>query len=127
MTAHILYQDIDSRRPATLSDSLIRDVIRGELGLSGLLMSDDIGMKALSGTPGELSRAALAAGCDCVLHCSGRMDEMIAVAGAAGGLSDAALARLRRAEAMLHPPQSCDEMALRQEYDRLHASLAERS
>lgn len=123
MTAHILYTALDPVRPATLSKTIIGDVIRGKLGVSGLLMSDDIGMKALSGSPGELTRAAIAAGCDCVLHCSGRLDEMIAVAAAAGKLSDKAMERLQRAIAMLHPPQPADLMAFREEYDNLHASL----
>ena len=126
MTAHILYTALDPVHPATLSKTVIEDIIRGRLGVSGLLMSDDIGMKALSGSPGTLTRAAIDAGCDCVLHCSGRLDEMIAVAGAAGKLNDAAMARLRRAESMLRLPQPADEMALREEYDTLQASLQQR-
>ena len=62
--------------PATTSGTMVREVIRGTIGFDGLLMSDDVSMNALSGTLAERSRAALAAGCDVVLHCNGKLDEM---------------------------------------------------
>jgi beta-N-acetylhexosaminidase len=82
MTAHVVYADIDPVAPATTSLTVVRDVIRGSIGFSGLLMSDDISMEALSGALQQRARAALAAGCDVVLHCNGNMDEMQEVAAA---------------------------------------------
>jgi beta-N-acetylhexosaminidase len=82
MTAHVVYADIDPVAPATTSLTVVRDVIRGSIGFSGLLMSDDISMEALSGPLQQRARAALAAGCDVVLHCNGNMDEMQEVAAA---------------------------------------------
>ena len=86
MTAHVVYRAIDSDRPATTSKGLIADVIRGEIGFKGLLMSDDVGMKALTGPFDARAAAALEAGCDAVLHCEGVMDEMEAVAKGTGPL-----------------------------------------
>lgn len=79
MTAHIVYSEIDPEQPATLSPLLIKDIIRGEIGFDGFLISDDLGMKALSGTFSLRAQRALEAGCDAVLHCSGKMDEMAEV------------------------------------------------
>jgi beta-N-acetylhexosaminidase len=100
MTAHVVYTAIDPIAPATASVTLVRDVIRGRLGFRGLLMSDDISMGALSGSIEARSRAAIAAGCDVVLHCNGELPEMQAVAsavpvltGVAAQRADAALAR----------------------------------
>src|SRR6201993_4673687 len=80
MTAHVVFSAIDAIAPATTSVTMVQEVIRGFIGFRGLLMSDDVSMNALSGTIAERSRAALAAGCDIVLHCNGDMSEMIAVA-----------------------------------------------
>ena len=80
MTAHVVYESIDPQRPATTSPKVIRDVIRGEIGFDGLLMSDDLSMKALDGPLSVRAKAALFAGCDVVLHCNGKMDEMREVA-----------------------------------------------
>ncbi|MGZ3306180.1 MAG: beta-N-acetylhexosaminidase, partial [Asticcacaulis sp.] len=80
MTAHVVYESIDPQRPATTSPKVIRDVIRGEIGFDGLLMSDDPSMKALDGPLSVRARAAQFAGCDLVLHCNGDMDEMREVA-----------------------------------------------
>jgi beta-N-acetylhexosaminidase len=100
MTAHVVYTAIDPIAPATTSVTLVRDVIRGRLDFRGLLMSDDISMGALSGAIENRARAAIAAGCDLILHCNGRLDEMHAVAsavpllaGEAAARADAALAR----------------------------------
>src|SRR3954452_22038339 len=76
MTAHVVFSAIAPVAPATTSGTMVHEVIRGTIGFDGLLMSDDISMNALSGTLGERSRAALAAGCDMVLHCNGKLDEM---------------------------------------------------
>jgi beta-N-acetylhexosaminidase len=97
MTAHVLYPAWDATSPATVSPTIIAEVIRGEIGFEGLLMSDDLGMAALSGTPAERTAAALAAGCDVALHCSGVLAQSEAVAGAAGEMSAAARERLARA------------------------------
>ncbi len=99
MTAHVLYPAWDSERCATLSPTVIGEVIRGEIGFDGLLMSDDLTMKALSGTPADHAAAAIAAGCDVALHCSGVPAENEAIAGALGAMSEAARARLERAMA----------------------------
>lgn len=100
MTAHVLYSALDRDAPATLSRPVIDNVIRGEIGFDGLLLSDDLCMKALSGTFSERTVAALAAGCDVALHCSGDIAEMEQVAAAALPLNEAALDRLARGEAM---------------------------
>jgi beta-N-acetylhexosaminidase len=103
MTAHVVFSAIDPVAPATTSGRMVREVIRGAIGFDGLLMSDDVSMGALAGTLAERSRAALGAGCDVVLHCNGRLDEMREVAGAAPPRAgdgkrraDAALAARRR-------------------------------
>lgn len=104
MTAHIVYPAFDPDSPATTSRAVVQDVIRGEIGFDGLLMSDDLGMKALSGDFADRTRQVLAAGCDLALHCSGDMPEMASVARSCSELSDAAQARLDRALACLTAP-----------------------
>jgi len=99
MTAHVVYDSIDPDRPATLSPRVIA-MIRTEIGFDGLLMTDDISMGALSGPLGARAAAAIAAGCDVVLHCNGDSAEAAAVAEAAGRLSPAAAARAARALAL---------------------------
>jgi beta-N-acetylhexosaminidase len=97
MTAHILYRAWDPERPATVSPTVIGEVIRGRIGYDGLLMSDDLAMAALSATPGERAPAAVAAGCDLVLHCSGIPSDDKQIADAAGEMSEVARDRLARA------------------------------
>ncbi|MBE1237595.1 beta-N-acetylhexosaminidase [Phaeovibrio sulfidiphilus] len=99
MTAHIVYTACDSEQPATLSAEVIRSVIRGQCGFDGLLMTDDLSMKALSGTMESRTRASLDAGCDLILHCNGAMDEMTAVARTARPMDAPALERWERAKA----------------------------
>lgn len=100
MTAHVVYTAFDPDRCASLSPIVIGDVIRAHIGFDGLLMSDDLGMQALSGDFGERTRGVLAAGCDIALHCSGDMAEMEAVAAAAPTtMTDIGAARLDRAMA----------------------------
>lgn len=103
MTCHVVFEAWDAERPATLSPTVIADVIRGRIGFDGLLMTDDIDMKALSGTAGEKAAAAIAAGCDVALDCWARMDEMVEIAGRLGDASAATLARLERAMASIRP------------------------
>lgn len=99
MTAHVVYPAWDSAECASLSATVIRDVIRGRIGFDGLLMSDDLGMKALAGSFGDRAAGVIAAGCDIALHCSGDMAEMQAVAAALGEITAGARARLDRAMA----------------------------
>src|SRR5258708_21279313 len=92
MTAHVVYTAIDPLAPATTSATVVGNVIRDWLGFCGLLMSDDISMGALSGSIAERSRAAVVAGCDVVLHCNGKLDEMREVAAAVPDLTGEAAA-----------------------------------
>ncbi|MDB5703215.1 MAG: beta-hexosaminidase [Sphingomonas bacterium] len=107
MTSHIIFEAWDPQRPATLSPIVIEEVIRGRIGFDGLLMTDDIDMKALSGSAGDKAAGAIAAGCDLVLDCWGRMDEMEDIAARLSDISERSLARLERAMATIAgtPPQ----------------------
>jgi beta-N-acetylhexosaminidase len=105
MTAHVVYDAFDPEAPATNSTTVIRDVVRGTIGFDGLLISDDLCMRALCGGAGDRARAALQAGCDVVLHCNGDLKEMRDVAAACPPLSADALRRLARARAMRAPPE----------------------
>ena len=109
MTAHVLLPCYDERRPASVSPVIIGEVIRGLIGLEGLVMSDDIGMKALGGPFAERARAVIAAGCDVALHCSGEFAEMVDTASAVPPLDGVAAARFARALSFLHAPEPFDE------------------
>jgi beta-N-acetylhexosaminidase len=113
MTAHVVFSAIDPVLPATTSAKIINDVIRAAIGFQGLLMTDDVSMNALSGTLPERARAALAAGCDVVLHCNGNFEEMQAVAAESSSLSGAAAARASRALSALRMPDGVDLHAAR--------------
>ncbi|MEM9733748.1 MAG: beta-N-acetylhexosaminidase [Pseudomonadota bacterium] len=97
MTAHVIYAAIDPSNPATTSRVVMDEIVRGYMAYDGLVMCDDITMGALSGDLASRTRATLSAGCDIVLHCTGKMDEMEQVAEAAVPLEGAALARAERA------------------------------
>lgn len=97
MTAHVVYADIDPDNPATTSATVIEEVIRSEIDFGGLLMSDDLDMQALSGSLAERGEAALAAGCDMLLHCSGDLGGMQALAEIAPPLAGKTLNRARMA------------------------------
>jgi beta-N-acetylhexosaminidase len=99
MTAHVLFTAWDGERPATVSPIVIGEVIRGLIGFDGLLMSDDIAMEALDGSLSVRAAAAIGAGCDVVLHCSGVIEDSIEVVGALGEITDRARERLDRAMA----------------------------
>ena len=101
MTAHIVYTAYDDKRAATLSPLVIDRVIRGHIGFDGVLLSDDLTMKALAGDLGELAAASIAAGCDLAMHCNGNLDEMTRIAGALPPLADRARDRLERGRRML--------------------------
>ena len=119
MTAHVVFSALDPAHPATTSATIIEQVIRGVIGFQGLLMSDDVSMNALSGSIAERTRAIFAAGCDMVLHCNGKLDEMREVAAETPELSGKALERARRALASRKPPQAFDRLAARAELDAL--------
>jgi len=116
MTAHVVFTAIDPVLPATTSATMIREVIRGFIGFDGLLMSDDVSMGALSGSIAERTRASLAAGCDVVLHCNGKLDEMQAVAAAVPELAGAAERRAAAALAARAPALEIDLTAARREF-----------
>lgn len=97
MTAHVVYTAWDADRPASMSPIVIRDIIRERIGFDGFLMSDDIGMEALKGDFASRAAGVVAAGCDAALHCSGKMDEMVAVASTVPALRPESEARLARA------------------------------
>lgn len=99
MTAHVVYTAWDDERPASMSPVVIRDIIRERIGFDGWLMSDDLGMEALKGDFGSRAAGVLMAGCDVALHCSGKMEEMIAVASAVPQMSVEGHERLARAMA----------------------------
>lgn len=122
MSAHMHYRQIDSQ-PGTTS-AAITALIRHRIGFHGLLMTDDIGMNALSGTPATRAAAALAAGCDVVLHCNGTLAEMHAVADIAGPLTGPAQSRAARALTFRRPPDPVDIEALEADLRALHAGTA---
>ncbi|MEQ8653326.1 MAG: beta-N-acetylhexosaminidase [Kiloniellales bacterium] len=106
MTAHVVYEALDDKAPATTSAGLIDRVIRKDLGFDGVLISDDLSMQALSGSLSARARAAMAAGCDLALHCNGIMEEMAEVALAVGPMSAEAMARLQRGRRGLGPAET---------------------
>jgi beta-N-acetylhexosaminidase len=125
MVAHVVYTAWDRERPASQSARVISEIIRGRIGLDGFLITDDIGMHALSGGFDERTRLALEAGCDVVAHCSGKMDEMVAVASAAEELTEKGRERLDKAMATIADASggpSYSELADKR--DRLMASVA---
>lgn len=113
MTAHIVFTAIDPVLPATTSPKVISEIMRGEIGFSGILLSDDLAMQALSGGPGARASAALAAGCDLALYCTGRLEETAAVLRAAPPLDAGTVLRLEAVRARLKAavPAVCDAEA----------------
>ena len=116
MTAHIRYPAWDADQPATLSQRVIAEKIRGRIGFQGVLVSDDLAMHALSGSPAGRARGALAAGCDLALYCPGDPEGTAAVLAACPPATDAALARMAAARGLaqrrrlaLDPPALADE------------------
>lgn len=124
MTAHVIYEAVDARRPATTSPKVIRDVIRGEIGFEGLLLSDDLSMEALSGPLSVRTKAALFAGCDLVLHCNGKLMEMREVAEEAKPLDDVALRRADAALGHLTRPDAFDAAAAEARLAELLGAIA---
>jgi beta-N-acetylhexosaminidase len=131
MTAHVVFAAIDPVTPATTSVTIVREVIRGWMGFDGVLMTDDVSMEALSGDMRARSRASIAAGCDVVLHCNGRFDEMYAVAEAVPVLAGAAARRVAQALAWRKPGPEIDVAQARSRFAAMmapvHADEAVRS
>ena len=111
MTAHVVYTTWDADRPASMSPTVIGDIIRKRIGFDGFLMSDDIGMEALKGDAGSRAAGVVAAGCDVALHCSGKMEEMLAVAAEVPGLSAQGEARLAKAMTSVRVDQDGPDFA----------------
>ncbi|MCB1438153.1 MAG: beta-N-acetylhexosaminidase [Nitratireductor sp.] len=124
MTAHIRYHALDGTAPATTSAHVIGDIIRGEIGFDGMLMSDDLSMEALAGTLAERADASFAAGCDMALHCNGIMSQMEEVASVCPVLEGKALERAASALSRIGTPQEIDVDALREEYRQILEPVA---
>jgi beta-N-acetylhexosaminidase len=121
MTAHVVYTAIDAENPATQSEIMFRDIIRGELGFDGLVMSDDLSMAALTGSYDERAARSLAAGCDVVLHCNGDMAEMVAVARGTCALGPRGVTALQASEAIRLKPRApwTEALARKADFDLL--------
>lgn len=124
MTAHVVFTAFDAKAPATTSATCVDAIIRGRIGFDGVLVSDDLCMRALAGAPAERALDAIAAGCDVVLHCSGDLAEMAEIAAVCPPLTAAACHRLARGEAMRRRPEAFDAEAARTRLDALLAPLA---
>jgi beta-N-acetylhexosaminidase len=117
LTGHVIFSAWDTEHPATMSATIIRDIIRGRIGFEGLLMSDDLDMAALSGDIASRALACLEAGCDVALHCSGKMEDMVAIASVVPDMADRATKRLVAAMASITPAV---------DYDAVPALIAKR-
>lgn len=123
MTAHVVYRAFDPQAPATHSAAMLR-LIRDDIGFGGLLMTDDLSMRALTGTLSERAHRAAAAGCDVLLHCNGDALEMAAVADAAPALAGEAASRVARALARRGAATAEDAAALAAEFEALRGRAA---
>jgi beta-N-acetylhexosaminidase len=117
MTAHVVYEAWDPHHCASVSPLIIEQQIRDRMGFEGLLMSDDLDMKALSGTLADRAAAVLHAGCDIALNCWGRLDDMEAIANRVAPMPELSLSRLARACA--HVGVTTDTPALRHRIEAL--------
>ena len=121
MTAHVKYTALDPDRCASLSAIVIGETIRQDIGFDGLLMADDLSMRALGGSFAERARGVIAAGCDVALHCSGDFGEMTEIAEAAPMMTEAASERLAQAMAWADGRSKADLAALAAKRDALLA------
>src|SRR3954449_1454357 len=119
MTAHVVFSALDPAQPATTSATIIQQVIRGGIGFQGLLMKHLVSLNALAESIAERTRAIVNAGCDMVLHCNGKLDEMQDVARETPELAGEALDRASRALASRKAPEPFDQQAARAELDAL--------
>ncbi len=124
MTAHVVYSAIDPTGPATTSEKVIREIVRGEIGFDGLLVSDDTSMKALSGDFPSKAASILAAGCDLVLHCNGVMEEMTGIASRTTALEGKSLERADRALSYIRERDAADEAQVRAEFANYFEAVA---
>ncbi|WP_292580306.1 glycoside hydrolase family 3 N-terminal domain-containing protein, partial [Mesorhizobium sp.] len=124
MTAHVVYSAVDPDNPATTSAKVVDQVIRGEIGFDGLLMSDDTSMKALSGDFPTKAASILAAGCDLVLHCNGVFEEMSGIASRTRALSGKSLQRAERALTYIKDRDVADETTIRAEFATYFEAVA---
>jgi beta-N-acetylhexosaminidase len=125
MTAHVVFRAIDPEHPASTSATVTRDVIRGEIGFDGLLMSDDLSMKALSGDMRKRARRVIAAGSDLALHCNGDLSEMQAAAGGVPSLAGRAQERFDKAFSITKSAQPFDSAAATAQLERVLKSGAD--
>lgn len=124
MTAHVVYSAIDPDNPATTSAKVVEEIVRGEIGFDGLLMSDDTSMKALSGDFPEKAAVILAAGCDMVLHCNGVMEEMKGIVSKVKPLAGKSLERANRALAAITMRDVEQEQLVRAEFATYFEAVA---
>lgn len=103
MNSHAIFTALDPHNPASLSKYVHDEIIRGRLGYDGLMLSDDINMKALHGSPGDLARRVQAAGSEIILHCNANMEEMLAIVHALQPMKDETLQRWEHAKSMVKP------------------------
>lgn len=118
MTGHLLFTAWDPTNPATLSPTIIADIIRRRIGFDGLLLTDDIDMEALTGSVPERAERAVEAGCDVVLNCWAKMDDMVGIAQRCGTLGTAGQERLARVRAAMNAPgerPAIDELLAKRE------------
>jgi beta-N-acetylhexosaminidase len=124
MTAHVVYSAIDPHNPATTSAKVIEEIVRGEIGFDGLLVSDDTSMKALSGDFPSKAASILAAGCDLVLHCNGVMEEMVGIASRTTVLEGKALDRAELALIYVKERDEAEEVEVRAEFANYFEAVA---
>jgi beta-N-acetylhexosaminidase len=124
MTAHVVYGAVDATSPATTSGKVIAEIVRGEIGFEGLLVSDDTSMQALSGDFPSRAAAILAAGCDIVLHCNGVMEEMAGIASRTGALEGSSKGRADRALACIGRRDEANEAEIRNEFGTYFEAVA---
>ena len=123
MTAHVVYECLDRQASATQSRTVVADVIRGDIGFDGVIISDDLSMGALTGPFEERAGRALAAGCDLALHCNGILEEMTAVAAGCSSIGMDTALRLERSLGARRPPADFDAAAAQAELDVLMSAV----
>lgn len=123
MTAHIIYEAIDDQNTATHSKAVVEKIIRDHIGFHGLLMTDDLSMRALTGSMESRTTRAIDAGCDLILHCNGKMDEMKAIASVLEPAPSSLQPRLASALQMVQNADTFDRQALERDFDRALADL----